>query len=149
MAHALERYVAEWTQAEQRRRSRSREELARTRQDALHRFVSLGFPTTRDEEWRFTSVAPIAERTFTLATSPPDATSVDVAPFRLPGASPAELVFVNGHYVAALSRPGTLPNGSGVGSLASALGSRGDEVEPHLARIAPFERHSFVALNTA
>ena len=35
-------------------------DLAHTREEALSRFLALGFPTTRDEEWRFTSVAPIA-----------------------------------------------------------------------------------------
>jgi Fe-S cluster assembly protein SufD len=150
MAHALEPYVAEWTRAEQLRKYRHGDGLARMRGDGLHRFLSLGFPTARDEEWRFTSVAPIAERTFTLATSlPADASNVDVAPFRLPGASSAELVFVNGHYVAALSRQGALPKWACAESLAPVLASRVHEVEPHLARVAPFERHAFVALNTA
>jgi Fe-S cluster assembly protein SufD len=150
MAHAFEPYVAEWTRAEQLRRSRHAGGVARLREDGLHRFLSLGFPTTRDEEWRFTSVAPIAERTFMLATSlPADASNVDVASFRLPGASSAELVFVNGHYVAALSRQGALPKGACAESLAPVLASRVHEVEPHLARVAPFEHHAFVALNTA
>ena len=30
------------------------------REAAFQRFAELGFPTTRDEEWRFTNVAPIA-----------------------------------------------------------------------------------------
>jgi len=31
---------------------------------AMQRFESLGFPTMRDEDWHFTSVAPIADRVF-------------------------------------------------------------------------------------
>ena len=34
----------------------------------MAQFERLGFPTTKLEQWRFTSVAPIAERTFALAT---------------------------------------------------------------------------------
>src|SRR5438067_2060799 len=30
------------------------------RETAFRRFVQLGFPTTKNEEWRFTNVAPIA-----------------------------------------------------------------------------------------
>ena len=30
------------------------------REAAFQRFAELGFPTTHDEEWRFTNVAPIA-----------------------------------------------------------------------------------------
>ena len=65
MAHTLDRYVAEWES--NRNGGGAPDPLARTRRDALDRFLALGFPTTRDEEWRFTSVAPIAERTFALA----------------------------------------------------------------------------------
>ena len=41
--------------------------LVQARESAIERFEHLGFPTTRLEQWRFTSVAPIAERTFQLA----------------------------------------------------------------------------------
>ena len=34
------------------------------RERAFARFAELGFPTTHDEEWRFTNVAPIARTTF-------------------------------------------------------------------------------------
>ena len=42
--------------------------LLSLRQQGITRFEALGFPTTKNEDWHFTSVAPIAERTFTLAT---------------------------------------------------------------------------------
>ena len=34
--------------------------LQQLREAAFQRFTELGFPTTHDEEWRFTNVAPIA-----------------------------------------------------------------------------------------
>ena len=40
------------------------------RHAAPRRFAGLGFPTVRDEEWRFTSVAPIAAATFAPASAP-------------------------------------------------------------------------------
>ncbi|MGO9228173.1 MAG: Fe-S cluster assembly protein SufD [Bryobacteraceae bacterium] len=51
--------------------------LQALRESAFARFTELGFPTTRDEEWRFTNVAPIARANF-----------VGQAP-RLPGYVPA------------------------------------------------------------
>jgi len=36
------------------------------REAAFQRFVELGFPTTHDEEWRFTNVAPIARTSWLL-----------------------------------------------------------------------------------
>jgi len=38
--------------------------LDKLRESAFARFAKLGFPTTRDEEWRFTNVAPIARTVF-------------------------------------------------------------------------------------
>lgn len=149
MAQSLDQYVAEY---ENTRRTRSIEQpawLVRTRSEALNRFRALGFPTTRDEEWRFTNVAPIADRAFTLGAEPLDTRRVDVGRFRLPGSLSAEVVFVNGHYVRALSTFAALPPGAAVESLASALPARASDIEPYLTRLAPFERQAFTALNTA
>ena len=38
--------------------------LKALRKDAFARFAQLGFPSTAQEDWRYTSVAPIAERAF-------------------------------------------------------------------------------------
>jgi Fe-S cluster assembly protein SufD len=43
--------------------------LQELRERAFHRFAETGFPTTHDEEWRFTNVAPIARTEFTAAAS--------------------------------------------------------------------------------
>ena len=116
----------------------------------MERFQSLGFPTTRDEEWRFTSVAPIAETTFALATNGQARLGeADLAPFRLADAAGAEIVFVNGRLAAGLSNVGRLPAGVRVESVASVLNARAGEIEPYLARLAVFDRQAFTALNTA
>ena len=60
--------------------------LADARRRALDRFDTLGFPTMRDEEWRFTSIAPIAEGRFTLAEeAPAHAFATDRASFEWRG----------------------------------------------------------------
>jgi len=41
--------------------------LQQLREAAFQRFVDLGFPTTHNEEWRFTNVAPIARANFPVA----------------------------------------------------------------------------------
>ena len=150
MAHALDGYVAEWERARPRWQHNGHGVLARVREEALQRFISRGFPTTREEEWRFTSVAPIAERAFALAVpSVAELSATDIAPFRLPMAPAVELVFVNGRHVPALSRMGSLPTGSRIESLADVLATAGHQIEPHLTRTPPAEQQPFVALNTA
>ena len=88
-----------------------------TRGEGGARFAELGFPTTRDEDWRFTSVAPIAELEFTAAKA--DATaSLDGCVFsEIDG---PQLVFVNGHFSSELSSVGELPAGVEIGNLAAA-----------------------------
>ena len=148
MTTALQWGIAEWERAQQRRGSG--DALSRLRSEAWRRFLSRGFPTTRDEEWRFTSVAPIAERAFALAPrSDESRASIDVDAHRLTDGPAAELVFVNGRHVPALSTLGLLPHGVRVGSLAVSLASSPDVVANHLARIASRDSNPFVALNTA
>lgn len=49
--------------------------IEQLREEARQRFADFGFPTTHDEDWRFTSVAPIARTTFSnqavVLTCPP------------------------------------------------------------------------------
>ncbi len=119
--------------------------LSRLRQTAAARFQELGFPGARDEEWRFTNLAPLARVPFKLAGPAPDAGAapeLTQALARL-GDGP-RAVFVNGRFVADLSRL----DGAEAGSLTE-QGCRGQGKVPFLAEYASFDKHPFVALNTA
>ena len=122
--------------------------LQRLRQAALGHFAERGFPTPRDEEWRFTNLAPLLKVPF----KPADA--FDFASDKLEALAPdagnaLRLVFVNGEYVDELSTLPPLPDGAFAGSLVAAIQAAYPEwVEPHLARHAKYEDHPFVALNT-
>ncbi len=123
--------------------------LRKTRARALARFSDLGFPTTREEDWRFTSVAPIVQRPFRLAPADPaGVAAADLAPALFGDEGVVRLVFVNGRYAAALSDVSGLPPGVEVGDLGAALASRPEAVEQHLTRLAGCAQ-AFTALNTA
>jgi hypothetical protein len=112
--------------------------LREARHEAITHFDRLGFPTTRLEEWKFTSVAPIAERAFALAEEGASRVSADdVARLRLGGPTAAVIVCVNGRYAPQLSSTGALPGGVRITGLASALVAHPDALEHHLARLAP------------
>lgn len=90
--------------------------LRALREAELASFEAVGFPTSKTEEWRFTSVTPITGTPFVPAASlePVCVNEEDIAPLLLD--SPDELaanrlVFVNGRYDKALSR---LPSQDGV-----------------------------------
>jgi Fe-S cluster assembly protein SufD len=115
----------------------------------LTAFAERGFPTTRDEEWRFTSIAPIAETAFELAGEPTDRGAVRalIEGVTFTGVA-ARLVVLNGRFSAELSvlRP---DSGIAAGGLGAALAAdRSGRLEQQVSKF-PFEGRPFVALNTA
>jgi len=121
--------------------------LQSLRQDAFARFSETGFPTTHDEDWRFTNVAPLANTSFGLAglesVSREQLDAFGVSPFA------CRLVFVNGLFSQELSNAGTLPKGVTVGSLAAQLKNDPASVEQHLGQYLNTQRDAFAALNSA
>ena len=120
------------------------------RLSAITRFEALGFPSTANEDWHFTSVAPIAEREFGLLASTRHAvTTADLAPLSFGRSDWYTLVFVNGRYDAALSNDASLPEGVTLLPLARAFDELPLVVEQYLGKIAAYEGETFTALNTA
>ena len=123
--------------------------LLNLRQSAAARFGELGFPTRRDEEWRFTNVTPIAETPFTLAGKAESAMTADALDhYTYAGMGGTQLVFVNGHFQAGLSSQ-EFPAGVTVSTLSAAMEDNPALIEAHLGRYAKFTTQAFVALNTA
>ena len=83
------------------------------RQKAAQRFAELGFPTTHDEDWRFTNVAPIAK----VAWGKPGPGQPNGYP-RIG----KQLVFVNGRFAPELSST-NLPASVKATNLAAANGA--------------------------
>jgi Fe-S cluster assembly protein SufD len=142
-------YFAQIAALEKNRASSDPPWLRQIRRSAIDRYAELGFPTTKNEEWKYTSVALIARTPFQPAPSGV-ASGYESSLQTLEGA--VRLVFVNGRYAKQLSSTDALPSGVKVMSLAEALAGDGSALatlEQHLARYAKFEAHTFVALNTA
>ena len=123
--------------------------LRTLRRDAFARFCEVGFPTTRDEDWRFTNVSAIAQTPFRLARSGRARLSQqELEPYRVPGVA-SQLVFVDGRFTRELSWLSYLPDGVNVSSLAEEISSNPGAIEPHLGRYLDVHRDAFCALNTA
>src|SRR4051794_23979194 len=95
--------------------------LGKLREGALASFERLGFPTTKHEQWRFTSVTPIAEKTFALATDGPSA--ADAALLAPIGGARVVAVCVNGRFTPGASSLSATPKGVQVMGLEDALAS--------------------------
>ena len=122
-------------------------------EQAAERFAQLGYPSTRNEEWKYTNVAPIARTHW--RTSDPAVRGWETHDASMGGRAAVELVFVNGHLV---ERTGDDQPGLQVASLwGGALSAPGPAksrplqsvIEEHYAKYADYMRHPFTALNTA
>ena len=133
------------------RASREPAWLRGLRERGFARFCEVGFPTTKNEDWRFTNVNAIAQTPFQLAHDArrSEATYSDTLDAcRIPGAA-CQLVFLNGRFASELSDLGNLPPGVRAGSLAQSIAQDVGSLEPHLGRYLNIERDAFSALNTA
>ncbi len=117
--------------------------LDRHRTAAMARFVEKGFPTTREEAWRKTSVARIARTAFRPADVSLSGAEA-LSGLDLPGFHGPRLVFVNGRWSAELSTPGPARPG-----LREVLARQPARLEPLLTRMIGDSGHVFADLNTA
>ncbi len=119
------------------------------RQAAYARFTAQGFPTRREEEWRYTDVSLIAKHASLAPDNIPPDPSAEAKLFAWTLAQEKVhlMVFVNGHYSGELSALGELPQGARLDSLADLLD---DEAElPQAFFDEPQEHTVFAALNNA
>ena len=143
-------YGAQFAQIEAAASGDAQSWLMPIRKAAMARFTELGFPTTRDEEWRFTNVSGIAKGSFVPATrSDVNIDAARLEPFTDFASGVYRLVFVDGRLSEELSSIESLPSGVTIRSLKVALEGGDPVLEPHLARYAKYADHAFVALNTA
>jgi Fe-S cluster assembly protein SufD len=108
-------------------------------------FSTLGLPSRRQEEWRFTGLKGIEGEVFESPAAV--APRIDVTPWRVSNAR--LLVFVDGIFASDVSEIGDLPDGVVVSNLVLGATSGSEAVAQHLGSLAPLEEHPFAALNTA
>ncbi|MEC4591718.1 MULTISPECIES: Fe-S cluster assembly protein SufD [Nitrospirillum] len=124
--------------------------LTTRRRVAMDRFALLGFPTRRQEAWRFTDLEPLITAP-PLPAPPLPATGggdgpapASLAPWLLPVPT-HRLVLVDGRFAPALSAGGALPTGVWLASAAETLRRRPDMLE----RAFGEGEEAFAALNAA
>ncbi len=123
--------------------------IHKIRKEALSNFSKLEFPTTRNEEWKYTSIAPLLKHTFTPAQKVTLKNKNQVKKFLFAELEHSLLVFVNGFYSEELSDVKSLPEGVIAGSIADAIENKSEVVEKHFSKYADYKNQIFTALSTA
>ncbi len=121
------------------------------RQAGAEAFARLGFPTTRNEDWAYTSVSTLANTTFVPAGER-EATALAstslLTPFLFDAAWPT-IVLHNGRFSPSLSSLTSLPEGIRVSTLADVAEQDAELLARFLGVAAPADRDGFSALNAA
>jgi Fe-S cluster assembly protein SufD len=123
--------------------------LGDLRDRAQARFVEHGFPTARDEDWRYTNISTVERQPFLERARPTAITKDVLAPYLFSELDAVSLVFIDGIYAPTLSRLDRLAAGVTVTPLHAAVATHAEIVEAHLGQKASPEMNGFVALNTA
>lgn len=125
----------------------------RLREAAFDRFKELGFPTVKDEEWKYTNVAPLTKLSFQTARDDgsSEVTSAEVNRLGCVEAKNSQLVFVNGALRKDLSSLADVPAGVIAMGLVEAIEEPGYQelIREYLGRGVGYNTNGFVALNTA
>ena len=129
--------------------------LRARREEAMTRFATIGFPTSKDEAWRATPVTSVARTDWRQAAD------VDLTASLAPSGNAARsvrrpeldgshrLVFVNGTLAPALSDGSRLPAGVVMTGMAEALRNMPGTVRDALARLPGAGEQRFGDLNAA
>jgi Fe-S cluster assembly protein SufD len=141
-------YIALFAEFQKRAPGHNLPWLRELRENAFARFCEVGFPTTHDEDWRFTNVSPISRMEFALPSGKLQPSQDAIQPFSFPGAA-CQLVFIDGRFSRERSMLGSLPQGVLVSSLGEQLARNPDVLEKHFGRYLNVQRDAFSALNTA
>ncbi len=121
--------------------------LVEARRAALAGFLKEGFPTQRNEEWKYTSLRRLESRAFVPGESAPVAVDDGQQPW-IPGAG-LRIVLVNGHWSPALSSLEAQPPGTTIVTLAEWIKHDPSTALDYLSRASERSASSLERLNTA
>lgn len=116
------------------------------RQEGLTRLSQLSFPSTKDEEWKYTNISSLLQRTYQLPTQ---TTLLEVEKFEsYTRKDPILIVFINGVFSSQYSRLDKVPDGVKITSLAQALRDKNDvPLQKALTTYASQQESIFTLLN--
>lgn len=140
--------IAEFQLNETRLNGESRSPLHQRRRQALQRFEQLGFPTIKNEEWKYSNVKNLISQPFNL-TPPANVTIEDLSSLQIPNLTGNILYFINGQFQPQLSTIVSPESDVLILPFAEAAKRFPEAVEKHFGAYANDEKDAFTALNTA
>lgn len=122
--------------------------LHQSRQKALSRFEELGFPTPKNEEWKYSNVRNLTNQDFDLSGSHA-VSAADIDNIKIPNLTGNVLYFINGKYEAGLSSIVSPASQVTIQPLQEALLAKPELVSTYFGMLADTQSEAFSALNSA
>ena len=142
-------YISNFGEFEKRLNGGKESSIHKKRKDALSNFSRLEFPTIRDEEWKYTSVAPLLKYNFVPSYDKKTVSKEFIKSLLFDEMEHSLIVFINGRYSPENSILLHLPRGVIVGSIAEEIKNKNEVLLKHFGKYADYQNHIFTALSTA
>ena len=141
-------YLSSFRKFEEKLNGESKSFLHDLRKEALAQLAEVDFPTTRDEEWKYTSVSPILKQNFIPAFNidKQNISKVEIKKYLFSGFDFYTMTFINGIYSEELSDLQNLQKGITVNSLSSLLRSNPKVISEQITKFVKTE-NAFNLLN--
>lgn len=125
--------------------------LKDVRSMGISKFSALGFPTIKNEDWKFTNIVPMLKVPFRYASEHyrVNVTREALSPFMYSRGANVHAVVVNGRFSSSLSNLSALPDGVEIAGLEQAAAKFPELLKKYLNKRIPSERSAFAALNCA
>lgn len=139
--------ISSFLVAEPELNGRKNPHVVMQRKSAIDNFEALGFPTTKDEEWKYTNLKPLLKEDYKVLLKSNQAVEfADVRKYFLTNIDTYKLVFINGQYSSWLSE--TTHSGFDICTFSAALNKYPEVISTYWGKAAP-KAEAMVSLNTA
>lgn len=140
--------VADFSAHETLMNGKSENEFNQTKKQAMRQFESLGFPSAKHEEWKYSNVKNLINADYSF-NSEHQVTAELAENVQIPGLEGNILYFVNGRYEASLSKIVSPASEVTILPLNEAVTAEEALFNKYFNTIAKTEDEAFTALNTA
>ena len=142
-------YLSNFESFEKNLNGGSKSYIHSVRQSAIEQFGKYGFPTTKDEEWRFTNIRPLTLRQFSSVneTTITDISKQKIDHLLLKGLEGNRLVFLNGFLAEQSSEISTTHKNIRIENLSKILKSNPDFIKKHFTQYSKQDQSAFTSLN--
>lgn len=142
-------YISNFGEFEKRLNGGKESSIHQKRKDALSNFSRLEFPTIKDEEWKYTSIAPLLKYNFVPSYERKIVSKEFIKSLLFDEMEHSLIVFINGRYSSENSILLNMPEGVIVDSIANQIKINNEVLLKNFGKYADHQNHIFTALSTA